>query len=150
MKRVLNGIFCSSPFLLFTPEKSFLYSSMGGSPHDCGVSRRAHQQTRASTMAMAEGTMNAAFHVCSMPIVPKMKTPKVTSSPRLPLPRVCEVFQIDILKLRSFCENQCAIMRPQGGQPIPESQPTMSISRNMTATLRAWSVSETQLGVCER
>ena len=48
---------------------------------------------------------------------------------------VCEVFQTDILKLRSFCENQWAMMRPHGGQPMPDSQPMASISRKTTVTL---------------
>ena len=47
----MNGIFSSSPFFALTPEKSFLYSSIGGSPHDCGVSRSAHQQNIARRSA---------------------------------------------------------------------------------------------------
>ena len=68
--------------------------------------RKAHQQNRAMTIATAAGTINAARHVCSIPIVPKIRTPKVTSRPREPLPKVWEVFHRDILKLRSFWENQ--------------------------------------------
>ena len=53
------------------------------------------------------------------------------------LPMVWETFQMLILKLLSFWLNQWAMMRPQGGQPKPLSQPTISISTKMTAVLRA-------------
>ena len=57
--------------------------------------------------------------------------------PREKEPMVWDTFQMLILKLRSFWLNQCAMMRPHGGQPKPLSQPTMSISTKMTAVLRA-------------
>ena len=108
---------------------------MDGRPHDCGVSRSAHQQKSASSRAMQLGKMKAARQVSPQPSATKSPTPSVTSRPSDPLPIVCEVFQTDILKLRSFCENQCAMMRPQGGHPMPESQPTASIRMKTTVTL---------------
>ena len=72
--------------------------------------------------------------------IPKNTTndiPAVARRPSEPLPNVCEVFHTDILKLLSFWLNQCAIIRPQGGQPIPESHPTTSISTKTIAMLSA-------------
>ncbi len=53
------------------------------------------------------------------------------------LPMVWETFHTLILKLRSFWLNQCAMILPQGGQPKPLSQPTTSMSVNMTAVFTA-------------
>ena len=50
---------------------------------------------------------------------------------------VWDTFQMLILKLRSFWLNQCAIIRPQGGQPKPLSQPTTNIRTKMIAVLTA-------------
>ena len=71
-----------------------------------------------------------------MPAQANRAMPAVTSSPSEPLPMVCDVFQTDILKLRSFCENQWAMIRPHGGQPMPDSHPMTSISVKMIATFR--------------
>ena len=42
-----------------------------------------------------------------------------------------------ILKLLSFWENQCVMIRPHGGQPIPESHPTTSMRMKMTVVFSA-------------
>ena len=108
---------------------------MGGSPHAWGVSRSAHQQKTARRSATQLGKMKAARHVSPHPSMAKMAIPAVTSSPSEPLPIVCDVFHTDILKLRSFWENQWAMIRPQGGHPMPESQPTSSIRPKIMPTL---------------
>ena len=103
------------------------YSSIEGRPHYSGVSRNAHQQKPATHNATIAGKMNAARQLSAKPTAVKTAIPADANKDIVPEPVLCEVFQIDILKLRSFCENQCAIIRPQGGQPIPESQPTANI-----------------------
>ena len=38
---------------------------------------------------------------------------------------------MDIFVPRSFCENQCVITRPHGGQPIPWTQPIRNCVTNI-------------------
>ena len=98
----------------------------------------AHQQKTAIRRATADGTMNAARQVCSIPRPAKMTSPRETRRPREPPPKVWEVFHTDILKLRSFCENQYAMTLPQGGHPMPESHPMISIRMKIRVTLTTW------------
>ena len=72
-----------------------------------------------------------------MPISAARETPAMARKPREKLPMVWDTFQILILKLRSFWLNQWAMMRPQGGQPKPLSQPTMSMSTKMMEVFTA-------------
>ena len=112
---------------------------MEGRPQDCGVSLMSHQHTAAMMRATTAGRMKAPLQAEAAGI-PKNTTndiPAVARRPSEPLPNVCEVFHTDILKLLSFWLNQCAIIRPQGGQPIPESHPTTSISTKTIAMLSA-------------
>ena len=67
----------------------------------------------------------------------KRATPAIARKPREKLPIVCETFQILILKLLSFCENQWVMIRPHGGQPIPDNQPTTSMRKKMTVVFNA-------------
>ena len=110
---------------------------MAGSPQDSGVSRMAHQQKRAIAIAMMAGNTKLPRQVCAIPKSPARATPAIARNPSEKLPMVWETFHILILKLRSFWLNQCAMIRPQGGQPKPLSQPTTSISTKMMAVLTA-------------
>ncbi len=71
-----------------------------------------------------------------MPNMPNTATPAKAKTPSEPPPTLCDVFHIDILKLRSRCENQCAMIRPHGGHPMPEIQPAASMKPNSRALLR--------------
>ena len=76
--------------------------------------------------------MKAARQLSVMPAAAKRAMPAETSSASEPPPTLCEVFHTDILKLRSFCENQWAMTRPHGGHPIPEIQPAASMKAKST------------------
>ena len=67
----------------------------------------------------------------------KSATPAMARNPSAKLPMVWDTFQMLILKLLSFWENQCVMIRPHGGQPIPESHPTTSMRMKMTVVFSA-------------
>ena len=119
------------------PLWSFLQSATGGRPQDSGVSRIAHQQNSAMSIAMMAGNMKLPRQVWAMPRSAASETPAMARKPREKEPMVWETFHTLILKLRSFWLNQWAIIRPQGGQPKPLSQPTASISTKMITVLTA-------------
>ena len=112
-----------------------------GSPTDEGVSRTKAQTTAAPRMAIVAGSRKHQRQCCERIDEASNHAPqfRLTTYPQKmmarPAPIEWEVFQTDILKLRSFCENQCAMMRPQGGHPMPESQPTSSIRPKIMPTL---------------
>ena len=110
---------------------------MDGSPQDWGVSLMSHQHTAAMMSATTAGRMKAPLQDADagIPANTINDMPAVARRPSEPLPNVWEVFQTDILKLLSFWLNQWAIIRPHGGQPIPESHPTTSISTKTMAML---------------
>ena len=88
-------------------------------------------------MAATAGKTKLPFQVWTTPRSAARATPAIARKPREKLPMVWETFQMLILKLRSFWLNQWAMIRPQGGQPKPLSQPTISIRMKMTVVLTA-------------
>ena len=96
-----------------------------------------HQQNAANSNATSDGNMNAARQLSVMPIAAKTAMPAVTNKASDPPPTLCEVFHNDILKLRSFCENQCAMIRPHGGHPMPDNHPTANMKAKRMPALTA-------------
>src|SRR5574343_1241704 len=61
--------------------------------------------------------------------------PSRKSGPTKPPPTLWAQFQIETIWPRSFCDHQCTIVRPHGGQPMPWNQPFRNSRQNMIETL---------------
>ena len=53
-----------------------------------------------------------------------------TSAP----PTLCAMFQVETVSPRSFVLNQCTMVLPQGGQPMPCTQPLTAMIAMMAAS----------------
>ena len=53
----------------------------------------------------------------------------------MPPPTLWATFQTETISPRSFCDHQCTMVRPQGGQPMPCAQPFRNRSTNMMPML---------------
>ena len=84
----------------------------------------------ATTRAMIAGNQKA---LCHWPPVKPRPTAAATPTP-MP-PTLCAVFQMAVFQPRSFVENQCTSTRPQGGQPMPCTQPLMNMTSANEATV---------------
>jgi hypothetical protein len=57
------------------------------------------------------------------------------SGPIRPPPTLCATFHTETTPPRSFCDHQCTMVRPLGGQPMPWAQPLMNSRMNIMVTL---------------
>ena len=53
----------------------------------------------------------------------------------MPPPTLCAQFHTETIPPRSFCDHQCTMVRPHGGQPIPWNQPQRNSSTNIIMML---------------
>lgn len=61
--------------------------------------------------------------------------PSRNSSGGRPPPTLWAQFQMETMPPRSFCDHQCTMVRPHGGQPMPWNQPHRNSRTNMMAML---------------
>src|SRR5262245_10184069 len=68
------------------------------------------------------------------PQSPVWAKPKAARKASPAPPTLCATFQVDTTSPRSVRPNQCTIVLPQGGQPMPCTQPFSVMTMTMTAS----------------